>query len=321
MKIAIMGKIHTIGLKIFNDNNIENFEIESFDEKNLINKLSDVDGIVIRTANLNSNIMSKCDQLKIVSRHGVGYDNVDSNYLSKNNIALAITGTSNAVSVAEHVMSMFFHLTKKIYLSDKLVKSGNFKKKSELPDFFELYNKKILILGFGRIGFELAKRCKGFDMDVYVYDPFIKEETITRNNCIPIGKEEGFKIADYISVHLPLNKQTKNFINFPDFNLFKNNLILINTARGGIINENALIDALKNKKIRSAGLDVFEKEPPIENHPLFKLDNILLTPHNAALTLECRKRMSIEACNNVFNYLTKNKNLNKSNIINLDIIN
>lgn len=217
-------------------------------------------------------------------------------------------------------MTMFLYLTKKINLSNSLVKSGNFKNKSELPDFFELYSKKILILGFGRIGQELAKRCLGFDMQVFVYDPFVTKNIILDKNCNPIDKKEGLKIADYISVHMPLNEETKNFITYEDFNIVKKNLILVNTARGGIINENALLDAIKNKKINGAGLDVFEVEPPMPKHPFFDEENILLTPHNAALTLECRKRMSIEACNNVFNYLTNNKNLNISNVINYNIL-
>ena len=157
-------------------------------------------------------------------------------------------------------------------------------------------------------------------MKVYVHDPFLSVQEIKKQNCIPINEEEGFKIADYISIHLPLNSETKNLISFDQFKIFKSNLILINTARGGIINEDALYKALKNKRIFGAGIDVFEKEPPIENHKLFSLSNTLLTPHNAALTLECRKRMSVESCENVFDFLTNNKNLNKSNIINLNIL-
>ncbi len=317
MKIAIMGKIHPDGHKVFEKCGIENFEIDNFEEDYLIKKLNDVDGILIRTANLSSNVLSNCNKLKIVSRHGVGYDNVDSNYLLENNIALAITGTSNAVSVAEHVMTMFLHLTKKIYLSNNLVKSGNFTNKSELPDFFELYKKKVLILGFGRIGQELAKRCLGFDMEVYVYDPFVSKDFISSKNCNPIDKEKGFKTADYISIHLPLNEKTKNYITFKDFKIFKKNLVLINTARGGIINEDALYDALYNKKIAAAGLDVYEIEPPPSDLKLFKLDNILLSPHNAALSLECRKRMAIECSENVCYFLNDKKKLNQNNIVNL----
>ena len=153
-------------------------------------------------------------------------------------------------------------------------------------------------------------------MEVYVYDPFVENKLITSKHCLAIDMFEGFRIADYISVHLPLNKNTKNLISKNEFELFKKNLILINTARGGIINEDALYEALINKSIHAAGLDVFETEPPKENNKLFSLNNIILTPHNSALTLECRKRMSIEAASSIVNYLTKREKLNLTNIVN-----
>ena len=320
MKVGIVGDIHPSGYEFFDKNNIEYFVTNNIEENNLTKELSDVDGIIIRTAELNENILTKSQNLKIVARHGVGYDNVDTEYLNKNKIAMAITGRANAVSVAEHVMTMMLNLTKNISKSDKLIRDNKFKEKANLPNFFELYNKKILIMGFGRIGKALAKRCLGFDMEIFVHDPFISENEITSNNCIPINKDEGFKIADYISIHLPLNDKTKNLISSNEFKIFKSNLILINTARGGIINEDDLFDALNNNRIFGAGIDVFEQEPPTNDHKLFSLENIILTPHNAALTLECRKRMAIECCENVFNFLSKSKNLIKSNIINLDIL-
>ena len=321
MKIGIVQEIHPKGYDVLKRNNLDYFVINNTEESHLIEKLADVDGIIVRTADINKKILSKAKNLKILSRHGVGYDNVDTEFLNTNKIALAITGSANATSVAEHVMTMMLCLTKNIFESDKLVKSNKFQDKGILPNFFELYKKNILILGFGRIGKALAKRCMGFEMNIYVHDPFVSKEDIAEQNYIPIDKEEGFKIADYISIHLPLNSHTKDLISFEQFDIFKSNLILINTARGGIINEEALYKALKNKKIFGAGIDVFEKEPPIENHKLFTLNNTLLTPHNAALTLECRKRMSIESCENVVNFLTESKSLNKNNIINLNIIN
>ena len=321
MKVGVVGEIHKSGFEIFEKNNIEYFVTENKEENQLKEELKDVDGIVVRTVKLNKNILSNAKNLKVVARHGVGYDNVDTNFLNENKIALAITGTSNSVSVSEHVMTMMLCLTKNIFESDKLVKNNKFKEKAKLPNFFELYQKKILILGFGRIGKALAKRCLAFDMQVYIHDPFVSNDEIIKLNYIPIEKEKGFKIADYISVHLPLNENTKDLISYDSFNICKSNLILINSARGGIVNEDALYDALKNKKIFAAGLDVFEIEPPINNHKLFSLQNTLLTPHNSALTLECRKRMAIESCENVYNFLTKSKKLNESNIINFNILN
>ena len=207
MKIAIIGEIHPDGWKTIEKSNFNAFEISNIEKDNLKKALEDVDGIIIRSApNLTSDILKDCRKIKIIARHGVGYDNVDLEYLNQNNIALGVTGTSNAVSVAEHVLASFLYLTKNISLSDELTRNGDFKNKSSLPDFFELYKKNIVIFGFGRIGKALAKRCIGFETNVYVFDPFINISEIHKHNCIPVNKDEGIKLADYISVHLPLNQ-------------------------------------------------------------------------------------------------------------------
>ena len=262
MKVAVLGKVDQKGLSFLKENEFKVIEIENFEIQNLKEQLKDVDGILLRTTRLDKEILQHCDNLKIISRHGVGYDNVDLDFLNDNKIALCITSTSNAVSVAEHVLSFFIYLTKKLSLSDSLVKEGNFEKRSELPNFFELYKKKVLIIGFGRIGKEVAKRCLGFDMEVYVYDPFLDNEIIIRNQCIPIEKNQGLAIADFITIHLPLNKDTENFISHTELNVMKKNSILVNTSRGGIVNENDLCIALESKKIQGAGMDVFVSEPP-----------------------------------------------------------
>ena len=316
MKVAVLGKVDQKGLSFLKENEFKVIEIENFEIQNLKEQLKDVDGILLRTTKLDKEILQHCDNLKIISRHGVGYDNVDLDFLNENKIALCITSTSNAVSVAEHVLSFFIYLTKKLSLSDSLVKEGNFEKRSKLPNFFELYKKKVLIIGFGRIGKEVAKRCLGFDMEVYVYDPFLDNEIIIRNQCIPIEKNQGLAIADFITIHLPLNGDTKNFISQTELNVMKKKSILVNTSRGGIVNENDLCIALESKKIQGAGMDVFVSEPPESNHPFFKLDNILLTPHNAALTLECRERMSLEASQNIVFFLNNMSELNVENLVN-----
>ena len=316
MKVAVLGIVDPKGLSFLKENEFKVIEIENFEIQNLREQLEDVDGILLRTTRLDKEILQHCDNLKIISRHGVGYDNVDLDFLNQNKIALSITSTSNAVSVAEHVLSFFIYLTKNLSLSDSLVKEGNFEKRSQLPNFFELYKKKVLIIGFGRIGKEVAKRCLGFDMEVYVYDPFLDNEIIIRNQCIPIEKNQGLAIADFITIHLPLNGDTKNFISQTELNVMKKNSILVNTSRGGIVNENDLCIALESKKIQGAGMDVFVSEPPESNHPFFKLDNILLTPHNAALTLECRERMSLEASQNIVFFLKNMNELNVENLVN-----
>ena len=316
MKIAVMGEIHQDGWRVFENNNLECFELLNFEEHTLKNELAKVDAILLRTAKLSNSVLSCCKKLKIVSRHGVGYDNVNLEYLNQNNIALGITSTSNAVSVAEHVLTSFLYLSKNIHLSDKLTREGRFSEKSLLPNFFELYQKNIVIFGFGRIGKAVAKRCLGFEANVYVYDPFISKNIVEENNCKIINKIDGLKIADYISIHLPLNTDTKNFIDEQELLAMKETAIIVNTARGGIINEANLIKALQTKKILGAGLDVFEQEPPDKNNLLFNLDNVILSPHNAALTIECRKRMAVESAENITFFLLDNKKLNLNNIVN-----
>ena len=316
MKIGIVGSIHDLGWKVLQSQGHTIIDVKDTGVDSLKNELAEVSGVVLRTAKMPNEVIDACPHLQIIGRHGVGYDNVDLNYLNEKKIALGVTGTANAVSVAEHVMTFFLQLTKNIHLSDELTRKGGFQDKGSLPSFFELYQKNVLILGFGRIGQAVAKRCIGFEMNVYVYDPYVDDEKVKKLGCHAISKEEGFKIADFISVHLPLNDDTSNFINAKSFQKMKESCVVVNTARGGIINEDDLCEALQENKIRAAGLDVFEKEPPSTDHQLFKLSNILLTPHNAALTLECRKRMAVEVCETVSFYLKNKEKLNIQNIIN-----
>ncbi len=316
MKIGLVGSIHELGWDVLRSQGHSIIEVTDVDASNLKKELADVSGIVLRTAQMPNEVIDACPNLQIITRHGVGYDNVDLNYLNKKKIALGVTGTANAVSVAEHVMTFFLQLTKNIHLSDELTRQGKFQEKGNLPSFFELYQKNVLILGFGRIGQAVAKRCLGFEMNVYVYDPYVSKDAIEKMGCHSILIEDGLKLADFVSIHLPLNDKTKNFINTKNFQEMKDSCVIVNTARGGIINEQDLYNALKDKNLRAAGLDVFEKEPPPSDHPLFDLSNVLLTPHNAALTLECRMRMAVEACENVSFYLKNKEKLNLQNIIN-----
>src|SRR5210317_1957938 len=221
MKIGLVGSINELGWEVLQSQGHSIIEVTDISTGNLKKELSDVSGIVLRTAQMPNEVIDACPNLQIIARHGVGYDNVDLNYLNKKKIALGITGTANAVSVAEHVMTFFLQLTKNIHLSDALIRKGGFQNKGSLPSFFELYQKNVLILGFGRIGQAVAKRCLGFEMNVYVYDPYVNYEKVKELGCHSISKDEGFKIADFISVHLPLNDDTRNFISAENFQEMK----------------------------------------------------------------------------------------------------
>ena len=316
-KVAIIEKIHQDGIDLLKNNSEFEFEIiEDPSEENLIKVLPNFDACTLRVSKLNEKIMSNCKNLKVISRHGVGYDNVDLNYIKKNNITLLITATANAVAVAEHVIYMMLCISKSIGQYDKEVRSGNFKKNASSIKTLELFNKEILIVGFGRIGQSLIKRCKGFEMKIKVYDPFIDIKTIEKFGGQKIENlDEGLKNCDFLSLHVPLTEKTKNLINYSRLRKMKKEAIIINTARGGIINEVDLNEALNESLIFGAGLDVFEKEPVDKNNPLLFNKKVLLSPHSATFTDECKSRMSLETTKNIIDFF--DNKIDKSMIVKL----
>ena len=315
-KVIIIQNIHQSGIDLLKNNS--NFEYEIFDEINedLKKKIVECDAISIRTKKLSDEIISSAKKLKIISRHGVGYDNVGLKSTKEKNITLAITATANAVTVAEHVMFMLLNISKRKNMYDDSVKSGNFTERNKLPKTIELWNKNILIAGFGRIGQALIKRCLGFEMNVFVYDPFISKDIIKKHGGIKVESiEEACKTMDAISVHMPLNEKTKNLINYDLIKTMKQNCIIINAARGGIINEVDLDKALNQDLIFGAGLDVFENEPPAIDNPLLKNNKVFLSPHSATFSEECTRRMAKETIQNIIDYYEEK--LEQSKIVKL----
>tara|TARA_Y100001960_G_scaffold252249_1_gene269310 strand:- start:182 stop:1147 length:966 start_codon:yes stop_codon:yes gene_type:complete len=316
-KILVIQNIHKAGIQLLKENS--NYEFEIIDDVKievLKEKILNSDGLSIRTAKLPAEIIDLGKKLKIISRHGVGYDNIDLNSSKKNNITIAITATANAVAVAEHVMFMLLNISKRKNMYDETVKSGNFSNRNKLPKTIELWNKNILIAGFGRIGQCLIKRCKGFEMNVYVYDPFVSKEFIEKLGGKKVDNlANTLKDMDAVSLHMPLNDKTKNLINYDLLKTMKKNCIIINAARGGIINEIDLNKALNENLIFGAGLDVFETEPPDQNNPLLKNDKVFLSPHTAAFTEECMIRMGKETIQNIIDFF--DKKLDKSKVIKL----
>tara|TARA_B100000131_G_scaffold297373_1_gene316075 strand:+ start:1824 stop:2789 length:966 start_codon:yes stop_codon:yes gene_type:complete len=316
-KILVIQKIHEAGIRLLKENSNYEFEIiENINDEILKKKIVDCDGLSIRTAKLSGELIDRGEKLKIISRHGVGYDNIDLNSSKKNNITIAITATANAVAVAEHVMFMLLNISKRKDMYDKTVRAGNFGDRNKLPKTIELWNKNILIAGFGRIGQCLIKRCQGFEMNVFVYDPFISKETVKKFGGKKVENlSESVQSMDVISIHMPLNDKTKNIINYNLIKNMKKNCIIINAARGGIINEIDLNKALNENLIFGAGLDVFETEPPNQNNPLLKNDKVFFSPHTAAFTEECMIRMGKETIQNIIDFF--DKKLEKTKIIKL----
>ena len=303
-KILVIQPIHEEGINLLKDNSDFEYEIvDNIDTEFLKSKIKDCDGISIRTAKLSGEVIEAANNLKIISRHGVGYDNIDLEVSKKKDITLAITATANAVAVAEHVMFMILNISKRGSMYDDTVKSGKFNERNKLPKTVELWNKNILIAGFGRIGQALIKRCLGFEMNVFVFDPFVSKEFIEKRGGTKVDNlSETSKDMDAMSLHIPLNDETKNIINYELLKSMKKNCIIINAARGGIVNEVDLDRALNENLIFGAGLDVFETEPPAENNPLLKNKKVFLSPHTAAFTEECMTRMGKETIQNIFDF-------------------
>ena len=303
-KILVIQPIHEEGINLLkNNSNFEYEVVDNVDTEFLKSKIKDCDGISIRTAKLSGEVIEAANNLKIISRHGVGYDNIDLEVSKKKDITLAITATANAVAVAEHVMFMILNISKRGSMYDDTVKSGKFNERNKLPKTVELWNKNILIAGFGRIGQALIKRCLGFEMNVFVFDPFVSKEFIEKRGGTKVDNlSETSKDMDAMSLHIPLNDETKNIINYELLKSMKKNCIIINAARGGIVNEVDLDRALNENLIFGAGLDVFETEPPAENNPLLKNKKVFLSPHTAAFTEECMTRMGKETIQNIFDF-------------------
>ena len=317
--IGIIDKINPKGLEILD--NKDNFKYEIITDlstENLLKKLPEFDGITLRRGKIDSKILSNCKKLKVISRHGVGYDNVDIDYIKQNNIKLLVTDSSTSTSPAEHIMYMILSIYKGVNMFDSIVRSGKFADaiNLDIKENFELYKKNILIVGFGRIGKKLIKKCLGFDLIVNVFDPFVDEKTIKSFGGKKVSSlSETLKTTDILSLSLPKNKDTYNLISLNEMKLMKKNSIIINVSRGGIINENDLNFALNNKIISYAGIDVFEKEPPEKNNPLLSNKRVLLSPHAATFTRECLENMSIETVNNIIDFFEKK--IDKSKIVSL----
>ena len=313
-KILVIQNIHQKGIDLLEGNS--NYEFEIFDEINedLKRKIIDCDAISIRTAKLSDEIIKTAKKLKVISRHGVGYDNIGLKSAKEIGATLTITSTANAVAVAEHVMFMLLNISKRKDMYDQTVKSGKFSDRNKLPKTIELWGKNILIAGFGRIGQALIKRCLGFEMNVFVYDPYVDQEKINSLGGKKVDNlKEAVKDMDAISLHIPLNDETKNLINYSLLKTMKSNCIIINAARGGIINEIDLDKALNENLVFGAGLDVFETEPPKPHNPLLKNNKVFLSPHTAAFTEECMIRMGKETIQNIIDFFEKK--LDKSKIV------
>jgi len=278
----------------------------------LANTIHEYNGIVVRSrTKLTKDILKNADNMQIIARAGVGVDNIDLDAATEKGIMVVNSPESTSVTVAEHTMGLILSMARKISIADKSVKDGKWEKKKFMG--VELRNKTLGVIGMGRIGSQVVNRCKSFGMDAMAYDPYLPEEVAKQMGVELTDLNTVLKNSDFITIHVPLTPETKHSISTPQFELMKDSAFIVNCARGGIIDEDALYDALINNKIGGAALDVYEEEPPKESK-LFDLDNIVLTPHIAASTKEAQRDAAIIVADEIIE-LTKGNN--PKNVLNM----
>lgn len=294
MKIVITPR----GFASYGKNELDRFHFHKFEvvynntgqaysHEKFLELSKDAQGIIVGVDIIDRAFIDQCPQLKVICKFGVGLDNIDVDYAESKGIYIGRTVGSNSIAVAEHVMALMYNESKNIYETVFEVKEGLWQK----PTGRELFGKTIGIIGFGAIGKQLARQAHGIGMRVLIYDIYdVPEEELNKYDAKKTSFETVLASSDYISLHVPLTENTKNLISYTELDMMKYNACLINTARGGIVDEDALVQALSKKIIRSACFDVFSSEPPQSKNPLLKMKNFYLTPHTGSRTIESEAR-------------------------------
>jgi D-3-phosphoglycerate dehydrogenase / 2-oxoglutarate reductase len=280
--------------------------------------LADCAGIALSVTPFRQAEMDAAPAIQVVARIGVGYDAVEVPALTARGVPLMVAGTANSISVAEQAFHLMIALAKKNAALDRLVRTGQWgDRHGGLP--IELSGKTVLIVGFGRIGTRSARRCLGFEMTVLIYDPYIDPEKVTAAGCEPVSNlDAALPRADFVSIHCPKNAETIGLFNAARLSRMKKGAFIVNTARGGIIDEPALYAALKTGQLAGAGLDVFEEEPTSTNNDLLTLDTVIASPHMAGVTVEAVAAMAIVTAQNILSVLDGDPN--RDHVINKEVL-
>ncbi|MEK1891705.1 MAG: hydroxyacid dehydrogenase [Rhizobium sp.] len=300
--ILVAGKLHPSGVTLLKNATGVTFDyVEEVSEQSYRPFIGKADALVLRTQPLSAPTVAEATSLKVVSRHGVGYDAVDLPSLNERGIALTIVGDINSVSVAEHAMMLILSASKRVLRGDRAVRSPaewGWRNRLEAE---EISGKRLLIIGFGRIGRHLSRMAAGFGMEIKAYDPYLQAQGWPEGHVSPADDLlKGLQWADVISVNIP--KADRPIIGEAELAAMKPGSILVNTARGGVVDEKALVGALKSGRVGAAGLDVFDDEPPAASNELLEFDQVVLSPHIAGLTRECGERMAVASVQNVLDY-------------------
>jgi len=302
MKVLVSDSLSQQGLNLLIQEG--NFEVDvkiGLTLEGLIARIGEYDALIIRSATkATADVIKAAKQLKVIGRAGVGVDNIDLEAATRQGVLVINTPTSNTVSAAEHTLTLMLALSRNVLPAGISLKNSEWKRSRFTG--VELYSKVLGVVGLGKIGTEVVRRAQAFGMKTIAFDPYVTPDAAEKLGIRLVKRDELFKQADYISLHSPLTPETYHSISDEEFSLMKPTCRLINCARGGIIDENALYRALKQREIAGAALDVFEVEPPVGN-PLLTLDNLLATPHLGASTAEAQEQVAVEIAQEVINAL------------------
>ncbi|MFH1581880.1 MAG: phosphoglycerate dehydrogenase [Pseudomonadota bacterium] len=313
MKVLVSDNLGEIGVQMFQD--AEGIEVDvnvGLSPGELKNIIGNYHALVIRSATkVTEDLLEAATQLKVIGRAGIGLDNVDIPAATKRGIVVMNTPEGNVVTTAEHTIALMLSLTHNIPLGTSSLKAGRWDKKKLQGK--ELYKKVLGVIGFGKIGSIVADRAQGLKMQVIVHDPFITPERIEKAGFESVSLSDLYQRSDYITVHVPKLKDTTGFINKEAFEQMKQGVMVINCARGGIINEADLYDAMNSGKVAGAALDVFATEPPVDS-PLLTLDRLVCTPHLGASTREAQTNVAVAVAGQIIDYLKNGTIVNAVNV-------
>jgi D-3-phosphoglycerate dehydrogenase / 2-oxoglutarate reductase len=266
--------------------------------------LPDVHAVLLRTASLDAEAIERARSLRVIARHGVGVDNVAVDVAARRGIPVLITPQANLRSVAEHVFALALAVSRNLILADHTVRDGRFASRDRLIGR-ELSGATLGVIGLGRIGGEVARMAAwGFGMRVLGYDPWLSPGRIRERDAEPVETlPDLLRACDLVTVHVPLSGQTRGLLGRRELASMRPGSILIQTSRGGVVDEDALVDALRSGHLAGAGIDVYETEPPPQDHPFFSMEQVVLTPHTAALTEQAMRRMAVDAAQGILDVL------------------
>ncbi|MCS7266447.1 MAG: hydroxyacid dehydrogenase [Geminicoccaceae bacterium] len=300
VRVLLLGAVHEAGLaRLRARPEVELVALDETDEAGIDRDLPEADAVIVRTAPLPAARIARAPRLRVIAKHGVGVDNIDLAEASRRRIPVTVTATANATSVAEFAFAQLLALAKSTRAWDEAVRAGDWAARYHRTAV-ELAGKTLLVVGFGRIGARVAARALAFEMRVLAYDPYVCAERIRAAGCTSVADLDAvLPEVDAVSLHCPSTPQTRGMFDAQRLARLKPTAFLVNTARGGIVDEEALARALRGGRLAGAALDVFAREPLPASDPLLGVPGLLLSPHVAGITAESARRMALEAAENL----------------------